>query len=113
MLYTVEAVDWKEGKRHSDIHLVSTEQGTASNRPMTFTPNEDESSPTWARDGSFFIFTSNRDADEKKQQKKKQQLYSMRPDGGEARRLTDAKEGVSDFAFSRDGRWLAAAGNKR
>ncbi|MCH7919037.1 MAG: S9 family peptidase [Planctomycetes bacterium] len=103
MLYTVEAVDWKEGKRHSDIHLVSMEQGMASSRPMTFTPTKDESSPAWARDGSFFVFTSNRDADKKKQK----QLYSMRPDGGEARRLTDAKEGISDFAFSRDGRWLA------
>ena len=103
MLYTVEAVDWKEGKRHSDIHLVSMAQGMASSRPMTFTPTKDESSPAWARDGSFFVFTSNRDADKKKQK----QLYSMRPDGGEARRRTDAKEGVSDFAFSRDGRWLA------
>ena len=36
----------------------------------------------------------------------------MRPDGGEARRLTDAKEGVSTFAFSRDGRWLVYRSGK-
>jgi Tol biopolymer transport system component len=36
----------------------------------------------------------------------------MRPDGGEARKITDAKEGVSNFAFSRDGRWLAYRSGK-
>jgi dipeptidyl aminopeptidase/acylaminoacyl peptidase len=36
----------------------------------------------------------------------------MRPDGGEARRVTDARDGVADFAFSDDGRWLAYKGGK-
>ena len=31
----------------------------------------------------------------------------MRPDGGEARRITDADAGVADFDFSPDGQWLA------
>ena len=31
------------------------------------------------------------------------QLYAMRTDGGEARRISDAKEGVLEFAFSDDG----------
>ena len=30
----------------------------------------------------------------------------MRPDGGESQRITDTKEGVRDYALSRDGRWL-------
>jgi dipeptidyl aminopeptidase/acylaminoacyl peptidase len=30
----------------------------------------------------------------------------MRPDGGEARKITDARDGVSTFAFSKDGQWL-------
>ena len=30
----------------------------------------------------------------------------MRHDGGEARKITDASEGVSNFAFSPDGSWL-------
>jgi dipeptidyl aminopeptidase/acylaminoacyl peptidase len=30
----------------------------------------------------------------------------MRPDGGEARKITDARDGVSSFAFSNDGKWL-------
>jgi dipeptidyl aminopeptidase/acylaminoacyl peptidase len=30
----------------------------------------------------------------------------MRPDGGEAHRITDERRGVSNFAFSKDGKWL-------
>ncbi len=37
----------------------------------------------------------------------------MRPDGGEARQLTDTKDGVADFAFSLDGSWLAYRSGKR
>ena len=31
------------------------------------------------------------------------QLYLMRPDGGEAHKITDARDGVSSFATSPDG----------
>ncbi len=72
---------------------------------MTFTKEKNETSPRWAHDGSFFVFLSNREAPESASSRN--QLYVMRPDGGEARRITDAKEGVSDYAFSDDGRWLA------
>ncbi len=40
------------------------------------------------------------------------QLYLMRPDGGEARKITDAKDGVSTFAFSKDGKWLVYRSGK-
>jgi dipeptidyl aminopeptidase/acylaminoacyl peptidase len=36
----------------------------------------------------------------------------MRPDGGEARRVSDTKEGVSEFAFSDDGRTLVFRSGK-
>jgi dipeptidyl aminopeptidase/acylaminoacyl peptidase len=36
----------------------------------------------------------------------------MRPDGGEARRITDAKDGVGTFAFTPDHKWLAYAAGK-
>ena len=81
-----------------------------STRQMTFTKEKNETSPRWARDGSFFVFLSNREAPESAATRN--QLYVMRPDGGEARRITDAKEGVADFAFSRDGRWLAYRSGK-
>jgi Tol biopolymer transport system component len=103
MLYTVTTPDWKEADSHTDIHLVSLREGVSSNRQMTFTGGHNESSPTWGPDGSFFLFASNRDASDGN---RGSQLYLMRPDGGEARKITDASDGVSGFEFSPDGRWL-------
>lgn len=110
MLYTLSTPDWKEAKRQTDIYLVSIAQGVASTRQMTFTKEKNETAPRWADDGSFFVFLSNREAPENAATRN--QLYLMRPDGGEARRITDAKEGVADFAFSDDGRWLAFRSGK-
>jgi dipeptidyl aminopeptidase/acylaminoacyl peptidase len=110
MLYTLSEMDWKEGKRQTDLHLVSLETGVASARQMTFTREKDESSPAWARDSSFFAFLSNREAPESAANRN--QIYVMRPDGGEARRITDAKEGVAEFAFSSDGRLLVFRSGK-
>ena len=76
----------------------------ASSRQLTFTDDKNETQPTWAPDGSWFVFTSNRDADSDGSDGN--QLYMMRHDGGEARKITDADAGVSGFDFSPDGGWL-------
>ncbi len=110
LLYTISTPDWKEARRQTDIHLVSLQQGLASTKQMTFTKEKNETSPAWAPDGSFFAFLSNRDAPESASTRS--QVYVMRPDGGEARRVTDARDGVSDFAFSDDGKWLAYRSGK-
>ncbi|MBE3133612.1 MAG: S9 family peptidase [Acidobacteria bacterium] len=110
LLYTVSTPDWKEAKRQSDIYLVSLQQGLPSMKQMTFTKDKNETNPLWLRDGRSFVFASNRDAPSSAATQN--QLYLMRPDGGEARRITDAKEGVSTFALSRDGRWLAYRSGK-
>ncbi len=101
MLYTISTPDWEEDESQSDIHVVSLSEGVSSSRRLTFTEDKNESQPTWATDGSFFVFASNRDSDDGDNQ-----LYLMRHDGGEARRLTDAEHGVSGFSFSPDGIWL-------
>ena len=125
MLYTVTTPDWQEAEEQSDIHLVSMREGVASSRQMTFTAENNERSPTWSRDGGFFVFESDRDEDgdsdrERDRERNRNwtrnrggagdgdvyQLYMMRPESGEAQRITQAEEGVSDVAFSRDGRWL-------
>ena len=101
-LYSVTVPDWEKARSQSDIHLVSLRDGVTSNRQMTFTGEKNERSPQWSRDSSFFVFLSDRDAEKDSQN----QLYLMRPDGGEARRITDAKGGVTNSAFSPDGKWL-------
>jgi dipeptidyl aminopeptidase/acylaminoacyl peptidase len=110
LLYTLSTPDWKEARRQTDLYLVSLQQGLASTRQMTFTKDKNETAPAWAPDGSFFAFLSNREAPENASSRN--QVYVMRPDGGEARRVTDARDGVADFAFSRDGKWLAYKSGK-
>ncbi len=108
MLYTRSITDWKSARNFTDIHLVSMTDGIDSTRQMTYTKDKNETSPTWARDGSFFVFASNRESSSDDIN----QLYVMRPDGGEARRITDVKDGVGRFSFSYDGEWLAYTAGK-
>ena len=70
---------------------------------MTFTTDKNETAPAWTPDGRQFVFLSDREATP---QTGGSQLYAMRPDGGEARRLTTLAGGVSSMAFTKDGRWL-------
>jgi dipeptidyl aminopeptidase/acylaminoacyl peptidase len=109
-LYTISTPDWKAAKRSSDIHLVSLERGVASSRQMTFTKDKNETAPQWSRDGKFFVFASDREAPAAAPTQN--QLYLMQADGGEARKFTDAKDGVGNFAFSKDGKWLAYTAGK-
>lgn len=122
LLYTLSTPDWSQARRQTDIYLVSIKDGLASTRQMTFTKDKNETSPRWSRDGKFFVFLSNRDAPAGTtggsgggaggNPASQNQIYIMRPDGGEARKITDAKEGVSTLAFSKDGKWLAYRSGK-
>ena len=101
MLYTIRTPDWEEAESQSDIHVVSMRDGVSSSRQLTFTDDRNETQPAWAPDGAWFVFASDRDSD-----RGRNQLYMMRHDGGEARKITDAEQGVSGFDFSPDGEWL-------
>ena len=118
MLYTISTPDWQEAESQSDIFLVSMTEGLVSTRQMTFTEGFNETAPQWGRDGSFFVFLSDREAsgrgerggregrgerDDRGAEGSRNQMYLMRPDGGEARRISDADSGVADFSFSPDG----------
>ena len=85
-------------------------RGCPRRKQLTFTKEKNETSLRWAKDGTSFVFLSNRDAPESAATRN--QLYLMRPDGGEARRITDAREGVADYAFSRDGKWIVYRSGK-
>lgn len=131
MLYTLSVPDWQKERRQSDIYLVSTSAGLSSTRRLTFTDDKSETSPRWSGDGSFIAFLSDRDAAMAAAGGGRggaapaaggggggnNQLYMMHLDGGEARKLTDAAGGVSNFSFSKDGKWLAytsgRAGNEQ
>src|ERR1044072_5469329 len=109
-LYTLSVPDWKAAKRFSDIYLVSLERGVESTRQLTYTKDKNESSPRWSRNGKFFVSAADREAPPAAATQN--QLYLMRPDGGEARKITEAKDGVGNFAFSKDGKWLVFSAGK-
>ncbi|MBK8249987.1 MAG: S9 family peptidase [Gemmatimonadetes bacterium] len=104
-LYTLSIPNWKEAKRYTDIYVVNTSGGLSTTRQLTFTKDKNENTPRWAPDGAFFVFSSNRDG-------AANQLYMMRPDGGEAQKITDVKDGVGNYMFTRDGRTLVFAAGK-
>jgi len=132
VLYTLSVPDWKEARRQTDLYLVSTQQGLSSTRRLTYTADKSETAPQWSRDGQFFLFLSDRDATPNAASASRggtlptsgpgapyfpaavgggtgsptSQIYLMRPDGGEARKITDARDGVTTYTFSKDGQWL-------
>ncbi|HEX9895079.1 MAG TPA: hypothetical protein VGA78_14205, partial [Gemmatimonadales bacterium] len=108
-LYTISVPDWKEARRQTDVYLVSVEGGVETARQMTFTKDKSENAPRWIPDGKSFVFSSSRDGTGTNPPA---QLYLMRIDGGEAMRLTDAKDGVDDFEVSRDGKWVVYSAGK-
>jgi dipeptidyl aminopeptidase/acylaminoacyl peptidase len=115
MLYVLTTPDWAQERRQSDLYVVSTERGLPSARQLTFTPDRNETSPEWSTDGSFIAFLSDRDVVPSAGGRggaaaepggARNQLFVMRPDGGEARRVTAARDGVTNFEFTNDGRSL-------
>ena len=98
MLYTLTTPDWEADKSQSDIHLVSMAEGYPSDRRLTFTEKDSETTPTWSPDGEAVLFLSSREDDGSDRQ-----LFLMSPFGGEGQRFTDADGGVSSFGFSPDG----------
>lgn len=109
VLYTLRVPNWKEARSSTDIYLVSVAGGVSSTKQMTFTSDKNETSPSWGPGGAFFVFRSNRDGTGANPP---EQLFVMRTDGGEAKRITDARDGVANFEFTRDGRWLVYAAGK-
>lgn len=105
IVYALSTPDWKEAKSYTDLHVVSAEQGLSSTRQLTFTRDKNENNPMWSPSGTFFVFSSNREGPAA-------QLYMMRPDGGEAQRITDAKDGVADYEFTSDGQFVVYAAGK-
>jgi dipeptidyl aminopeptidase/acylaminoacyl peptidase len=104
VVYTVSIPQWKAGKNFTEIFIAPAD-GSAPPRQLTYTKEKNETSPRWARDSKTIGFLSDREGTSN-------QLYLLRTDGGEARKVSDAKDGVNSFEFSRDGKWLAFSAGK-
>ncbi|HEV8264881.1 MAG TPA: S9 family peptidase [Gemmatimonadales bacterium] len=99
VVYEVSKLQFPDWQRRTDLYLVSADGRTT--RQLTYTEGEDETGARWQpRGGGAIGFVSSRDA-------KKRQLFLIRPDGGEARRVTNTDDGIGAWAWSRDGAWIA------
>lgn len=80
--------------------------GSAPARQITYGERGD-TQPQWSPDGRFISFVSARGAASGENGAPKAQVYVMRADGGEGQKLTDAKEGVTSYAWSPDSTRIA------
>ncbi len=81
---------------------------SAGGSPTPFTADEArDTSPKWSPDGRWIAFLSNRSGKRRGAKPAPMQLWVIPADGGEARQLTTFKAGVTQFAWSSDGRTLA------
>ncbi|HEX8897746.1 MAG TPA: DPP IV N-terminal domain-containing protein, partial [Chthoniobacterales bacterium] len=106
--YVVTKIDRAQNRRNSSIWMVATD---GSRAPWQFTTApQSANSPRWSPDGKSLAFLSSRPeaaapgagstavADQPRPQ-----VYLLSMNGGEARRITNLKNGVSLFRWSPDG----------
>lgn len=102
VLYTVRA--WEPGtgkdadRREARTHIWKVAAAGGTSRQITFS-DRGETQPQWSPDGRYISFVSARGAGDG-DAGPKAQLYLMRADGGEAQKLTDAKESVGAYAWA-------------
>jgi dipeptidyl aminopeptidase/acylaminoacyl peptidase len=111
--YVVTSVDQRQNRRHSSIWMTTTD-GRRAPWPFTTSP-QSSSAPRWSPDGRWLAFLSARPIDPAPRpaaegaapSDARAQVYLLSLDGGEARRVTNLKNGVSSFQWSPDGTRLA------
>ncbi len=102
--YGVSETDWEQDAFVRQIWLADT--STGRNWQLT-RGKKSAGGATWSPDGHWLAFTSDRVGD-------KNQLFAIRPDGGEAVQLTKSETGVNGFDWSPDGKTIAyTAADKR
>jgi dipeptidyl aminopeptidase/acylaminoacyl peptidase len=111
--YVVTVVDQKQNRRHSSIWMAASD-GHRAPWPFTTSP-QSSSAPRWSPDGQWLAFLSTRPLAESASRPPtdgvtpdaRAQVYILSMNGGEARRITNLKNGVNSFQWSPDGTRLA------
>jgi dipeptidyl aminopeptidase/acylaminoacyl peptidase len=102
VLYTVAQWEPEQDRmeRRTRVWKVAT-SGSTPARQIAFGDRGD-TQPQWSPDGKYISFASARGGPEAKSQ-----IYVMHADGGEAFKLTDAKENISAYSWSPDSTRIA------
>ncbi|MFN0099745.1 MAG: prolyl oligopeptidase family serine peptidase [Gemmatimonadaceae bacterium] len=94
--FTHRTTEWTENRYDSEIWLA---RDGAAPTQWTRTARGNSGTLRWSPDGAWLGFVADRG--------EKVQVYVISLSGGEAFKVTAAKEGVNDFRWSPDGRWIA------
>ncbi len=92
----VRTTDWQGNRFDNELWIARDGE-----RPFQLTRTDKGNSGTarWSSDGRWIAFLADRG--------NKQQVFLIRPSGGEAQPITDHKEGVSNFRWAPDGKRIA------
>jgi dipeptidyl aminopeptidase/acylaminoacyl peptidase len=101
--YVVTSIDQKQNRRRSEIWIVPFD---GSAEPWPLTNAESSNSPRWSPDGRSIAFLSARH-DPQPGTAQRAQLFIIPLRGGEPRRVTELKNGVTAFRWSPDGARVA------
>lgn len=98
VLFTRSTLDWEENERPDRIWVADADGSDV--RPYTAEPGDDR--PRWSPDGRWVAFarSAGEEGDETRQ------VFLIRTDGGEARRLTSHPTAVRSHAWGPEGRRL-------
>jgi dipeptidyl aminopeptidase/acylaminoacyl peptidase len=103
--YVVTTVDQKQNRRHSSIWMAAVD---GSRAPWRFTTSpQNSNAPRWSPDGQILAFISSRPGADGSATESRPQVWLLSMSGGEARRVTNLKNGANSFQWSRDGARLA------
>lgn len=106
VLYSLSYADLKENKSRTELWMVRTGGG----EPFRFTSGERDTAQSWSPDGQTIAFLSARDGGssaEGSPGRPNPQIHLISPFGGEARKLTNSKTGVSAYSWSPDSKKIA------
>jgi dipeptidyl aminopeptidase/acylaminoacyl peptidase len=99
----VSRINWKDDRYDRNLDIIDLT--THARRTLTF-DRRGLSDPRWSPDGSKLAFIALQGTGEDA----KRQVFAMPMDGGDAQPLTNAPEGVEQFAWRPDGSAIAYAG---
>ena len=107
--YVVSRIDRAQNRRNSAIWMVATD-GSRGAWQFTTSP-QSSNSPRWSPDGKSIAFLSSRPSETTPAagsatttaEPARNQVYLLSMNGGEAKRITNLKNGVSLFRWSPDG----------
>jgi dipeptidyl aminopeptidase/acylaminoacyl peptidase len=109
VLYVVRQWEAEKDRMESRTRIWMVPVAGGAARQITFGERGD-SQPQWSPDGRYISFVSARGAGPgpgSGEDGPRNQIYIMRSDGGEASKLTDAKEGVGSYAWAPDSARIA------